>query len=91
MSTNPSPKKGGPMEIATLGCGCFWCSEAVYTLVRGVISVEPGYAGGETENPTYEQVTRGTTGHAEAVQVVFDPQIITYQEILEIFFGTHDP
>ena len=76
---------------ATLGGGCFWCTEAVFTQVKGVVKVVPGYSGGQTRNPTYQQVSTGKTGHAEVVQVTFDPSIITYREILEIFFATHDP
>jgi len=79
------------MEVATLAGGCFWCSEAVFTQVRGVETVEPGYAGGKIENPTYEQVSTGRTGYAETVQITFDPAIISYREILEIFFSIHDP
>lgn len=78
-------------ELATLGGGCFWCLEAVYLRVRGVSSVVSGYAGGHVENPTYEQVCTGATGHAEVVQVAFDPAEISYREILTIFFGIHDP
>jgi peptide-methionine (S)-S-oxide reductase len=78
-------------ERATLGGGCFWCLEAVYELVRGVTAVKSGYAGGSTSNPTYEQVCSGATGHAEVVQVTFDPASISYREILEIFFAIHDP
>jgi peptide-methionine (S)-S-oxide reductase len=78
-------------EQATLGGGCFWCLEAVYQLVDGVSGVKSGYAGGTTRDPTYEQVCSGATGHAEVVQVTFDPAVISYREILEIFFGTHDP
>jgi peptide-methionine (S)-S-oxide reductase len=78
-------------ERATLGGGCFWCLEAVYELVRGVTAVKSGYAGGSIPNPTYEQVCSGTTGHAEVVQVTFDPASISYREILEIFFAIHDP
>jgi peptide-methionine (S)-S-oxide reductase len=76
---------------ATLGGGCFWCSEAVFTLLKGVEKVESGYAGGDLSNPTYEQVSAGTTGHAEVVQITFYPDQITFREILEIFFSTHDP
>jgi peptide-methionine (S)-S-oxide reductase len=83
--------KAGDFEIATLGGGCFWCLEAVFDEVQGVKDVVSGYAGGTVENPTYEQVSVGTTGHAEVVQVTFDPQVITYREILEIFFDIHDP
>jgi peptide-methionine (S)-S-oxide reductase len=78
-------------EQATLGGGCFWCLEAVFGLVEGVKGVKSGYAGGDTSDPTYEQVCTGRTGHAEVVQVTFDPQAISYPEVLEIFFGTHDP
>lgn len=79
------------MEKATLGGGCFWCTEAVFTRIDGVESVVPGYAGGHVENPTYEQVCGGDTGHAEVVQVTYDPGRISYGEVLEIFFATHDP
>jgi peptide-methionine (S)-S-oxide reductase len=79
------------MEKATLGGGCFWCTEAVFTRMDGVESVVPGYAGGHVESPTYEQVCRGDTGHAEVVQLTYDPRRISYGDILEIFFATHDP
>jgi len=79
------------MEKATLGGGCFWCTEAVFTRIDGVESVVPGYAGGHVENPTYEQVCGGDTGHAEVVQLTYDPGRISYGEVLEIFFATHDP
>ena len=79
------------LETATLGGGCFWCTEAVFDNVRGVEDVVSGYAGGHTTNPTYRQVCSETTGHAEVVQIKFDPNEISYKEILEIFFGTHDP
>jgi len=79
------------LEVAILGGGCFWCTEAVFSQLRGVENVEPGYAGGKTENPTYEQVCNGTTGHAEVVQITFHPKVISYKEILQIFFSTHDP
>ncbi|SNS38206.1 peptide-methionine (S)-S-oxide reductase [Noviherbaspirillum humi] len=78
-------------ETATLGGGCFWCLEAVYQEAKGVQHVENGYTGGQVPNPTYEQVCNGNTGHAEVVQVVFDPDVISYREILEIFFTIHDP
>jgi peptide-methionine (S)-S-oxide reductase len=78
-------------EKATLGGGCFWCTEAVFLEIEGVIDVVSGYSGGSVENPTYHQVTSGTTGHAEVVQVTFDPDIVSYREILEIFFTMHDP
>jgi peptide-methionine (S)-S-oxide reductase len=79
------------LEVATLGGGCFWCTEALFTQLKGVENVEPGYSGGKTENPTYEQVCTGKTGHAETVQINFDPTVISYKEILQIFFSTHDP
>jgi len=78
-------------EIATLGGGCFWCLEAVFDELRGVESVESGYMGGATGNPTYEQVCSGKTGHAEVVQVTFDPTEVSFKEILEVFFVIHDP
>lgn len=78
-------------EIATLGGGCFWCLEAVYREAAGVISVVSGYMGGARPNPTYQQVCSGTSGHVEVVQVAFDPATLSYRDILEIFFATHDP
>lgn len=78
-------------ETATLGGGCFWCLEAVYQELKGVVRVESGYAGGQVADPSYEQVCAGTTGHAEVVQVEFDRQAISYREILEVFFTIHDP
>jgi len=78
-------------ETATLASGCFWCAEAVFSIVKGVEKVESGYTDGSKLNPTYEEVSTGTTGHAEAVQLTFDPEVISFKEILEIFFATHDP
>jgi len=78
-------------ETATLAGGCFWCLEAVFLELRGVESVVSGYAGGHAPNPTYEQVCSGSTGHAEAVQVTFDPDAISYRDLLEVFFTIHDP
>ncbi len=78
-------------ETATLAGGCFWCLEAVFEQVQGVTSVQSGYAGGHVPEPTYEQVCTGETGHAEVVQVTFDPEVIAYRELLEIFFSIHDP
>lgn len=78
-------------NVATLGGGCFWCLEAVYDEIEGVTSVNSGYAGGTVPDPTYKQVCTGNTGHAEVVQVTFDPSVITYREILEVFFTIHDP
>jgi peptide-methionine (S)-S-oxide reductase len=81
----------GPKEHATLGGGCFWCLEAVFENVRGVDSLVSGYAGGTLVEPTYEQVCGGATGHAEVVQVTFDPQAISFRDILEVYFAIHDP
>ena len=78
-------------ETATLGGGCFWCLEAVYEGLQGVISVESGYCGGHTQNPTYEDICGGETGHAEVVRVIFDPAVIGYADILDVFFAIHDP
>lgn len=78
-------------EVAILAGGCFWCLEAVYDQVNGVESVESGYIGGSLENPTYEAVCQGQTGHAEAVRITFDPKVVSYKELLEIFFSIHDP
>jgi peptide-methionine (S)-S-oxide reductase len=79
------------MEITTLGGGCFWCLEAVYEQMEGVSSVRSGYMGGQRPNPTYEQVCGGRTGHAEVVQITFDPEVTSFAEILEVFFTIHDP
>ena len=79
------------LQKATVGGGCFWCLEAVYQQVRGVVHVESGYAGGQTLNPDYDSVCTGQTGHAEVVQIEFDADVLTYQKILEIFFAIHDP
>jgi peptide-methionine (S)-S-oxide reductase len=78
-------------EIATFGGGCFWCTEAVFQRMKGVDTVISGYSGGKTENPTYKEICTGTTGHAEVVQIYFDPTIVSYEELLEVFFNTHDP
>lgn len=78
-------------EEATLGAGCFWCVEAIFQRVKGVLHVESGYSGGSVENPTYEQVTTGNTGHAEVIRLIFDPKIVSYETILEVFWHTHDP
>ena len=78
-------------EIVVFGGGCFWCTEAVFKMLRGVSSVLPGYAGGTTKNPTYEQVSSGKTGHAESVQIIYNPQLIAYKDLLTVFFASHDP
>ena len=81
----------GALEVATLGGGCFWCLEAVYEQLVGVTGVASGYAGGTVPSPTYEQVCTGGTGHAEVVQITFDPGVISFEELLEVFFTIHDP
>jgi len=81
----------GGQQVATLGGGCFWCLEAVFEQLMGVEKVESGYSGGTVVNPSYQQVCTGTTGHAEVVQITFDPQVITFKELLEVFFTIHDP
>ena len=78
-------------EVATLGGGCFWCLEAVFEQLRGVERVESGYSGGSMPNPTYHQVCTGRTGHAEVIQVTFDPAVVSFREVLDVFFATHDP
>lgn len=84
---------GGPARyaIATVAGGCFWCTEAIFKRLKGVRSVEPGYTGGHLENPTYKEVCTGKTGHAEAIQIEFDPTQISYEKLLEIFFALHNP
>ena len=79
------------LEVATLAAGCFWCTEAAFSIIKGVERIEPGYTGGIVENPTYEEVSTGTTGNAEAAQIYFDPKVINFREILEVFFTIHDP
>lgn len=79
------------MAEATLGGGCFWCTEAIFQRLAGVSHVEPGYSGGKTDNPTYEAVCQGTTGHAEVIRIEYDPEMIDFTSLLEIFFQTHDP
>jgi peptide-methionine (S)-S-oxide reductase len=79
------------MKKATFGSGCFWCTEAIFTELEGVITLEPGYAGGHADNPNYREVCTGTTGHAEVCHIDYDEDIITFTEMLEVFFATHDP
>ncbi len=79
------------LEIATLAGGCFWCTEAIFKRLKGIITVEPGYSGGNIKNPTYEEVCAGLTGHAEAIQIKFNPNVISYEKLLEVFFKLHDP
>ena len=79
------------LELATFGNGCFWCTEAIFQRLKGVENVVPGYAGGTTKNPTYGEVVTGFTGHAEVIQISYDPKVISYRELLDVFFYTHDP
>ncbi|MCV9385576.1 peptide-methionine (S)-S-oxide reductase MsrA [Reichenbachiella sp. ABR2-5] len=79
------------MDIATFGNGCFWCTEAIFSELKGVSKVESGYSGGQTKNPTYKEVCSGTTGHAEVLQITYDPAVISFDELLEVFWKTHDP
>lgn len=79
------------MELATFGSGCFWCTEAVFIRLKGVSKVVSGYSGGQVKNPTYKEVCSGTTGHAEVVQITYDPKVVSYAELLEVFWKTHDP
>lgn len=81
----------GQTETATLGGGCFWCTEAIFKSLKGVETVESGYSGGKLKNPTYKEVCTGETGHAEVIQITFDPEVISYSELLEVFWKTHDP
>src|SRR5450432_2474022 len=79
------------LQLATFGAGCFWCTEAVFLNVKGVESVASGYSGGKVKNPSYEEVCTGSTGHAEVIQLTYDPAKVSYEELLEIFWNTHDP
>lgn len=78
-------------EMAVFGGGCFWCTEAVFSILKGVTAVEPGYAGGHVDNPTYKAVCGGETGHAEVIRITYDPTVISYQQLLTVFFASHDP
>ena len=89
MDSESSAESG--MELATIGGGCFWCLEPIFAPLPGIVNVVVGYAGGEDSNPTYQQICTGTTGHAEVVQIQFDPQVISYRDILNHFFAIHDP
>jgi len=91
MTLQADTKSASSTELATVGGGCFWCTEAVLERLPGVKTVTSGYAGGQTANPTYEEVCTGRTGHAEVIQVEFDPVVIPYEKILEVFFEAHDP
>jgi peptide-methionine (S)-S-oxide reductase len=85
------PSDTSILQVATLGGGCFWCTEAAFSELRGILKVESGYSGGHVKNPSYSQVCSGDTGHAEVVQVTFDPNLISFKELLQIFFTIHDP
>jgi len=87
--TNMTENKGN--SLATFGAGCFWCLEAIYRALNGVVSVESGYSGGALKNPSYKEVCSGETGHAEVCQIGFDPKLISYKELLDVFFSVHDP
>jgi peptide-methionine (S)-S-oxide reductase len=86
-----TPTSSAPITIATFGSGCFWCTEAIFLQVKGVEKVESGYSGGKVKNPTYKEVCSGITGHAEVIQVSYDAKVVSYEELLEIFWKTHDP
>ncbi|MBN1597434.1 MAG: peptide-methionine (S)-S-oxide reductase MsrA [Bacteroidales bacterium] len=89
--SNPVNKQNDKSETATFGAGCFWCVEAIFERVNGVKDVQSGYSGGHVKNPTYKEVCTGTTGHAEVCRITYDPEIISYPDLLEIFWQTHDP
>src|SRR5690606_19818362 len=91
MQPNGQTQSAHNSEVATLAGGCFWCLEAVYDQLKGVISVESGYAGGHVANPSYQEVCSGRTGHAEVVRITFDPNVVSYRQLLEVFFTIHDP
>jgi peptide-methionine (S)-S-oxide reductase len=88
-TTKPINEEG--LETATFGSGCFWCTEAIFLNVDGISKVESGYSGGRVKNPTYKEICSGLTGHAEVIQLKYDPKVVTYDELLEIFWQTHDP
>jgi peptide-methionine (S)-S-oxide reductase len=87
----PGMEKKESFQVATFGGGCFWCTEAIFQKINGVIRIESGYSGGSVNNPSYQQVCTGTTGHAEVIQITFNPELISYEQLLEVFFLTHDP
>jgi len=91
MNNNNNTNNNNKTEIATLANGCFWCTEAIFERVKGVKSIIPGYAGGTVKNPSYDQVCTGETGHAESIQIEFDPKVTSFEKILDIFWHTHDP
>lgn len=91
LNAQNNKKMNEKLATATFGNGCFWCTEAIFQQLKGVSSVLPGYTGGSVKNPSYREVCNGTTGHAEAIQIKYDPAVISYRELLDIFFYTHDP
>jgi peptide-methionine (S)-S-oxide reductase len=91
MTTNTNGSVNTATDTATFGTGCFWCTEAIFQQLDGVVSATSGYSGGQVNNPTYKEVCTGTTGHAEVIQVVYDPAKVTFDELLEVFWQTHDP
>jgi len=91
MNRTENTPTGAKTEVATFGTGCFWCTEAVFQELKGVIRVISGYMGGTVVNPTYEEVCTGTTGHAECLQVIYDPSVVTFDQLLEVFWESHDP
>jgi len=91
MNAQKGKNMNNDLAVATFGNGCFWCTEAIFQQLKGVESVYPGYTGGSVKNPSYREVCTGTTGHAEAIQIKYDPSVINYRELLDIFFYTHDP
>jgi len=91
LNANAMDESKSNLETATFGSGCFWCTEAVFLAVKGVQKVESGYSGGKVKNPSYREVCTGTTGHAEVTQITYDPKVISYDDLLEVFWNTHDP
>ncbi len=89
--TDKTVMTGQPSDTATFGTGCFWCTEAIFERLKGVISAESGFSGGHVKNPSYREVCTGTTGHAEVCQIIYDPSVVSYVELLEVFWKTHDP
>jgi peptide-methionine (S)-S-oxide reductase len=90
-STHTDMNDQAKTELATFGNGCFWCTEAIFQRVKGVVRVESGYSGGHVKNPTYQQVTTGKTGHAEVLRIEYDPKVVSFETLLEVFWNTHDP
>lgn len=89
--SEPQTMNAKQVEIVTFGAGCFWCTEAVFLNVKGVEKVESGYSGGKIKNPSYREICTGTTGHAEVTQITFDPKVVSFEDLLEVFWNTHDP